>query len=146
MPKSQEKQNPNSRIYDLKEDIHKFFSQFSILNLCSEMYVLKEQFIHNFFFQFQILNLCFEMYFLREQFIHKFFFPISDFKLMFWSAHKFFFPIQYLKLMLWYVFFEGAIYAQIFLAIQYSKLVSSIYKLGVWAKNVEMVSLRVFKL
>ena len=40
------KSPPNQfRIYDFDEDIHKFFSKFSILNLCSEMYFLREQFM-----------------------------------------------------------------------------------------------------
>ena len=50
---------------------------FSILNLCSEMYFLREQFIHKFFFQVQILNLCPKMYFLREQFIQNLWLLIS---------------------------------------------------------------------
>ena len=44
-PKSQAKIKPNSCIYDFKEDIYEFFFRFSILNLCSEMYFLREQFI-----------------------------------------------------------------------------------------------------
>ena len=39
MPKSQAKIKLLSPIYDFKEDMHKLFSQFSILSLCSEMYI-----------------------------------------------------------------------------------------------------------
>ena len=45
MPKSQAKIKPQFRIYDFNEYIHKFFSKFSVLNLCSEMCFLREQFM-----------------------------------------------------------------------------------------------------
>ena len=53
MPKSQAKIKLLSPIYDFKEDMHKLFSQFSILNLCSEIYFLRKQFIENFFSKFR---------------------------------------------------------------------------------------------
>ena len=36
-PKSQANIKVQSHMYNFNEDIHKFFSKFSILNLCSEM-------------------------------------------------------------------------------------------------------------
>ena len=96
-PKSQTKIKTHFP-HDFKEDRHKFFSQFSILNLCSEMYFLSEQFIRQFF-------------------------PISDSKLMFWNVFfegaiytKIFFPISDSKLMFSNVFFEGAIYLKVMVA------------------------------
>ena len=74
MHKSQAKIKPSSRIYDFKEDIHEFFSQFSILNLCSEIYFFEGAiYLKLLFSRLSILNLCSEMYFLRGQFIHNFF-------------------------------------------------------------------------
>ena len=56
MLKSPAKIKPPGPLYDFKEDIQKLFSQFSILNLCSEIYFFEEAIYRQFFFQIKTLN------------------------------------------------------------------------------------------
>ena len=55
MPKSQAKIKPLSHIYDFKEDIQKLFSQFSILNLCPEMYFIYNIYIYIYIYIYEFM-------------------------------------------------------------------------------------------